>query len=412
MRGILADRSKDKKVEDKVFVAAKAAMVAMEKYGDKATNATLGALVDENGSLVTFDETWSTYLNLDVKKELASYSASFKGEKEYLDEIQRWIFKGLEKRFYSDAVATPGGTGAVGSTIKNYLDPGDTILLPKIGWEPYWIMATEFSLETTEYELFDGENFNLRSFKDQCSKLMEKQGKVMAVINDPCHNPTGYSLSIEEWRELTEFLNKLSVKGPVILLNDIAYMDYAYKGIESRKYMELFNENTDNFLVILAFSLSKSLTAYGLRCGAQVAITNSNGTLEDFVRANEFTARSMWSNIPKGGMKLLSNVFSDQEHMKKLVEERKFYVDLLKERSDIFVEEARSSGLPIYPYRDGFFVTIKTSTPEQQDRVYNRLNEKLIFTIKVETGIRVAICGLSKDKIRGLAARMKEAFDE
>ena len=160
MRGILADRSKDKKVEDKVFVAAKAAMEAVAKYGDRATNATLGALVDESGSLVTFDETWNTYLNLDVKKELASYSASFKGEKEYLNEIQRWIFKGVEKRFYSDAVATPGGTGAVGSTIKNYLDPGDTILLPNIGWEPYWIMATEFSLETAEYELFDGEDFN------------------------------------------------------------------------------------------------------------------------------------------------------------------------------------------------------------------------------------------------------------
>ena len=412
MRSIIAERSRDKRVEDKVFTAAKAAMDAVAEHGDRAVNATLGVLVDEGGKLVTFDEVWSTYLNLDVAKELASYSASFKGEGEYLEELQKWVFRNIDRGFYSDAVATPGGTGAVGSTFKNYLDPGEEILIPHIGWEPYWIMATENEFTVSEYKLFDGEGFNLKSFKERSLEIMEKQGKVMAVINDPCHNPTGYSLSMEEWRELAEFLNDLSKRGPVILLNDIAYIDFSYKGVETRKYMELFNNNSENFLVILAFSISKTLTAYGLRTGAQVAISTSKEVVDDFVRANEFTARSMWSNIPKGGMKLLSKIFSQEEHLNKLIAERQGYIDLLRERSDIFLSEAREAGLPMYPYRDGFFVTLKTPEAQEQDRVYKRLKEKLIFTIKVNDGIRVAICSLSKRKIKGLAVRMKEAFDE
>ena len=412
MRSIIAKRSRDKRVEDKVFTAAKAAQDAVKKYGDRAVNATLGVLVDEHGKLVTFDEVWNTYLNLDIQGDLASYSASFKGERDYLEEVQRWLFRGVDKRFISDAVATPGGSGAVGSTFKNYLDPGEEILLPNIGWQPYWIMAEENEFKVVEYSLFQGDGFNLGSFKEKCIEIMENQGKVMAVINDPCHNPTGYSLSIEEWKEIAAFLNDLATKGPVILLNDIAYMDFAHDGLKARKYMELFNDNCENFLVVLAFSISKTLTAYGLRTGAQVAISNSEEVIEDFVRANEFTARSMWSNIPKGGMRLLADIFSREDRMKKLIEERQGYVDLLKERSDIFLSEAAEAGLPIYPYRDGFFVTLKTPTEEQQERVYEKLNEKLIFTIKVNEGIRVAICSLSKEKIRGLAKRMREAFDE
>lgn len=412
MRSIIAKRSATKKVEDKVFTAAKAAQAAVSKYGDKAVNATLGVLADEEGFLVTFEEVWDTYLNMDIKKELASYSASFKGEGDYLKELQEWIFRGIDRRFYSDAVATPGGTGAVGSTFKNYLDPGDEILLPHIGWQPYWIMATENEFRVSEYKLFEGEGFNLRSFEEKCIEIMEKQGKVMAVINDPCHNPTGYSLTMDEWREITEFLNGLSSKGPVILLNDIAYMDFAHDAMETRKYMELFNDNSENFLVVLAFSISKTLTAYGLRTGAQVAISTSREVIEEFDRANEFTARSMWSNVPKGGMKLLASIFSQEDHMKRLVDERQKYVNLLKERSEIFVAEAKEVGLPIYPYRDGFFVTLKTPDEEQQSKVYEKLKERLIFTIKVNDGIRVAICSLSKEQVKGLAGRMREAFDE
>ncbi len=34
---------------------------------------------------------------------------------------------------------------------------------------------------------------------------MEKQNRLVIVINDPCHNPTGYSLSEDEWKKVISF---------------------------------------------------------------------------------------------------------------------------------------------------------------------------------------------------------------
>ena len=57
---------------------------------------------------------------------------------------------------------------------------------------------------------------------------MEVQDKLVMIINDPCHNPTGYSLTKEEWKEVVDFLNECSKTHKVVLLNDIAYIDFAY----------------------------------------------------------------------------------------------------------------------------------------------------------------------------------------
>lgn len=416
MKTLLARKSRNKEVEDTVFTVAKEAAEAVRKDPKGTINATLGVLYDDDGKLVTFQEVWDSYNGLDIRSEVASYSPSFKGDPEYLEEIQKWIFRGIDKKFLTDAVATPGGTGAVGSTIKNYLDPGEEILLPHIGWGPYWIMARENELEVREYKLFKGNRFNIESIEEEARRIMSEQGKVLIVLNDPCHNPTGYSLSHSEWIELNRFLNELALEGPVILLNDIAYMDFAgekcIEGKSSREYLELFNDNHPNYLVILAFSISKTMTAYGLRAGAQVAISNDSEVIRTFDRANEFTARSMWSNIPKGAMRNLVKIFKSEERMARIVEERRYYVDLLRERADLFIEEAKEVGVPIYPYRDGFFITLKTPNEQREVEIHNNLKKKGIYTIRVNDGIRVAICCLSRERIGGLAARIMEAYNE
>lgn len=409
MRSLLTGNSKDKMVEDTVFKVVAEAMEAIKIHGDKVVNATLGSLSDEDGNLVTMKSVWDEYKNIDVK-ELASYSASFRGEADYIDAIEKWVFQGVKKEFFSGIVATPGGSGAVSTTFKNYLGRGETVLLPEIGWGPYWLMAKEFGFYTEEYSLFNGDAFDMESFKSKCKALMEKQGKVLAVINDPCHNPTGYSLTTEEWKDIIDFMDELSKKGPVILLDDIAYMDFSKERERVIKAMEELNGRSKNFLVVFAFSISKTLTAYGLRVGAQIGVSSSKEVIDDFVRANEISARAVWSNIPKGGMKLFSRLLLDKDKKEAVNRERDSYIDLLKDRSDIFMNEAREVGLPVYPYKEGFFVTIKVEDIDSQKEIQRRLKENLIYTILVNKGIRVAVCSLPKRKIKGLAGRIKEAF--
>jgi aspartate aminotransferase/aromatic-amino-acid transaminase len=409
MKSLLTENSKDKMVEDTVFKVVAEAMNAAKIHGDKVVNATLGSLSDEEGNLVTMKSVWDEYKDIDVK-ELASYSASFRGESDFIEAVEKWVFQGVKKDFSTGIVATPGGSGAVSTTLRNYLGRGETLLLPEIGWGPYWLMAKEFGFEIEEYSLFHGEAFDMQSFKEKCEAIMEKQGRVLAVINDPCHNPTGYSLTSEEWKNLVDFMNELSKKGPVVLLDDIAYMDFSNNRETITKSMEELKGRNENFLVIFAFSISKTLTAYGLRVGAQVAVSSSQQVIDDFIRANEISARAVWSNIPKGGMKLFARLILDENKREALTRERNFYIDLLKDRSDIFMKEAEEVGLPVYPYKEGFFVTIKVEDSERQKEIQKKLKEKLIYTILVNKGIRVAVCSLPKRKIKGLAGRIKEAF--
>jgi aspartate/tyrosine/aromatic aminotransferase len=104
-------------------------------------------------------------------------------------------------------------------------------------------------------------------------------------------------------------------------------------------------------------------------------------------------------------MKLFSTIESTPSIKEAYTLEKQFYIDLLKERADIFLKEAREVGLPIYPFKEGFFITIKVEDDKIED--YNqRLQENHIFTVSVAHGLRVAICSVSKKQIQGLAKKI------
>ena len=122
----------------------------------------------------------------------------------------------------------------------------------------------------------------------------------------------------------------------------------------------------------------------------------------------EKEARATWSNINNGAMAMFVDVL--ENHLDEYNKERNYYVNLLKERSDIFVKEANEVGLKHYPYKEGFFVTLSMDN-ETRDKYHEALMANHIYTVKVNKGIRVAVCSLSLDKIKGLAKKMKDILD-
>ena len=209
--GLLAKRSEEKNIVDTVFTMVNKARVAKLKYGDEnVIDVTVGALCDEEGKFTVYDTANDTYKNLN-KMEIAPYAESFAGNKNYLEEIKSWVLGKYETSFKVGAIATPGGSGSVSITLKNTLDQNETLLIPNIGWDPYRIMAEEHGLKIETYELFNEKNeFNLDDFERKSEKIMNQQGKVLAIINDPCHNPTGYSMTLSEWSEIVKIMNRLS----------------------------------------------------------------------------------------------------------------------------------------------------------------------------------------------------------
>jgi aspartate aminotransferase/aromatic-amino-acid transaminase len=397
-------QSDGKKMVDKVFKAAVKASAAKVKFGpDQVVDATLGTLFDETETFCAFDSVWDTYKTIpNIQK--AKYAASIQGNPSFQKDVKDWLFGGI--KLNAEVLATPGGAGAVSSTIKNVLEPGQILIKPSLAWGPYKTMAAEFGNTIISYNLFKEGKFDIDSFKSTLSNVMDKQQKVLAIINDPCHNPSGYTMSSDEWNQVITFLNQLSDKGPVILLHDIAYVDFSTNP-SWKEHFAKYAALNKNVMVVIAFSLSKTFTAYGARLGAAVAVTNNQEELQKFIDAGIYSARSIWSTVNNSMMELFTKINRSKELYDTYMLEKQKYIDLLKERANIFIGEANEVGLPLYPFKEGFFATIEVSSNQEKERLSKILQDNNIFTVEVDNGLRVALCSVSKEKLKGLASKIK-----
>lgn len=395
-------------IVDTVFVIANRAKQAKAELGkENVVDATIGSLYTEEGKLATMDVVFQTLKSLD-DAQMAAYASSFTGNPNFRKEVEEWVLDG-NCDLYREVIATPGGSGAVSVSIENCLDPGQTLIIPQIAWGSYALMAQMNNNKLAKYSMFDGDHFNLTDFKHVCQEVMKEQDKLVIVINDPCHNPTGYSMSDSEWKEVVDFLNECSKTHSIVLINDIAYIDFSYRGKEAKNYIQNFNNISDNFVVIIAFSISKSMTSYGLRCGAAIILGKTEAAVDEVKIVFEKSARGTWSNINNSAMEMFCEVLDN--HADEYDKEKKHYVDLLKTRSDIFTEEAAQCGLPHYPYKEGFFVTLSMDN-DTRDKYHELLMNENIYTVKVDNGIRVALCALPVNQVKGLAKKMKKIYDQ
>ncbi|WP_418966188.1 pyridoxal phosphate-dependent aminotransferase [Cetobacterium sp.] len=408
---MLAEHSKSKKIFDNGFQISKNADLASKIYGKKnVINATLGIFYNDNEEMHTLDIVNDEYKNLSGK-ELFNYSSSISGEELFIEAVKQYTFgknyaRSLENNFV-EVIATPGGSGAIYNTFKNYINPGEVVLLPNYMWSSYKLMSKEVGGGHQTYSLFNKKGkFDLINFKNSVIELAKIQKNLVIVLNNPCHNPTGYTLSTYEIKGIMNILKEACNMCNIILINDIAYMDF---NVKKNDLSEFYRDLPDNFLLIVTFSMSKSFCCYGLRVGAQIAISSSKDTIENFLDASLYTCRSVWSNISKGGMTLFSNIVLNRKKYRQLLLEQSYMRNMVKERADIFLAEASAINLPILPYKSGFFITIPFSQGLEKE-IETKLKNENIFAIIIPGGIRIAICSIPKYKIYNLAEKIKKVL--
>lgn len=396
-------------IVDTVFGVAVRAKQDKAENGDLVVDATIGSLFDEEGSFAAFDSVFDHYDAIDHRTK-GAYAASYLGNPDFRTDVYDWLTQDTEVNLAHSVLATPGGSGAVATAFRDCLDPGETVIIPDIGWTSYEIMASQNNLHALSYEVFEGDHFNIRGLKEAIGEVRKTQNRVVLVINDPCHNPTGYSLSLDEWQAVVDLLNEAGKDGPVVLINDIAYIDYSSRGNEARAYLSLFNNFNNQVMAVIAFSCSKLMTSYGLRCGAAVILAKEQAAVDEAEVVFEKTARAVWSNIPNAAM---ANFCWVVEHNRDaFLAEKQSYIDLLKQRSDLFLSEAKACGLETYPYKEGFFITVRMANDADTARLHEALMNEHIYTVTVHNGIRIAVCSLPLRKIKGLAQRIRTIKDQ
>lgn len=409
---LLAKRSIIK--EDKSNIITLGAIAKeMKKKDPSIINATIGMLYDEEGKLFTFKSV-DKALSLLSADEKYAY-ASTPGSADFHEALKRWIFREYYDEFmantYVGVMATPGGSGALSNTFTNYLNEGDKVLLPSFMWGNYKQFAYENHAEFETYELFNKDGgFNLDDVKAKMNKIKLEQGRVMLVVNDPCQNPTGYTMTDNEWTCLIDIINEVSNDGtPVILIHDMAYIDYDYRGFEStRNNMRLYQKLNKSAMVVMAFSGSKTLALYGVRIGAQIAVSTCKENIDDFNRANKFSSRAKWSNTTNLGMNLVAKIILDKNMREEFERELEISRNTLVTRANTFLSACKEANLVTIPFNCGFFVTIPCKNPEE---VYKKLVEKKIHIIPMGNVLRVTLSAISIKDCAYLPKIIKECME-
>ncbi|MDD2402014.1 MAG: aminotransferase class I/II-fold pyridoxal phosphate-dependent enzyme [Clostridia bacterium] len=409
---LVASHAKGKGTEsDAVFTILKEANDAIKRVGkDKVTNASIGAIYDENENFATLSAVREYYQKISAE-DLMNY-APIAGMPAFLEAAIQQTFKGFQpKNTYARAIATPGGTGGIRHIFYNYVEQGQKVLIPDWAWGPYHTIAKEHMRDVETYNMFDDEyKFSLQSIIDKTTELLEIQDNLVIVFNTPAHNPSGYSMSSEEWKKLIEFFKECAVnneKKKIILLLDMAYMDYAGTSEETRGFMRHFAGIPANMFVTIAYSMSKSFLMYGMRSGAIIGLSTSKDVVEEFSRVGSFSNRGVWSNGTRSAQKLLADVVNNPELASEIDKERAYYSTLLFKRAAIFLKEAKEVELQTLPFHSGFFITVPSSDPRKLTEI---LMESNIYTVPLKKGIRFAICAVPVLKMSGMARKTKEAL--
>ncbi len=398
-------------VEDKIFgINQKAKEMAAREGADKVINATIGSLLDDDGNLVILSSVVEVLKNL-TPVDYADY-APIAGTPDFIKAIKKAAFGKFVPKSYTEAVATPGGTGAIRNTIQNYSKRGDQVLTSDWYWSPYSTIAQDIERKIATYTLFDeAGDFNASSFESKVKELLSIQEGLVIILNTPAHNPTGYSLTLEDWNKIVAVLKSAAAdeSKKITLLVDVAYLDYAGDEEEHRNFFPLLDDFPANILVIVAYSLSKSYTMYGMRSGAMICMTRDKEIAEEFKNVCAFSCRGTWSNCNRAAMATLSNIYADEELLAKVTHERQGYCKMLVSRGKAFAKAAKEAGLATVPFEAGFFVTVPC---ENAESVGLELQKHGIFTVPVGKGLRVSVASISEEKCKMLPPIMKRAIEQ
>lgn len=399
----LVSKSQTRPTEDPIF-AVNAEANARKAKGDSVVNATIGVAMDDAGKLCvlhtvsealasTKPETWSAY-------------APITGTNAFLEGVKDDLLASVpELRACAVATATPGGSGALRLAIANYVEPGQAMLTTSYYWGPYSTLADEANRSVATFAMFgDKGEFNVAALDEAIGKLIASQGRVLLFLNDPCQNPTGYTMKAQDWQAVVAVLVKHSEKGAVTLLCDMAYM--AYAAAEPRAFLHELTPLLGKCGLLFAWSASKTFTMYGLRVGAIVACVPDATERKQTEAAFGYSCRGTWSNCNHGGMHAISTLLNDASRKKRVDAERDIVKNMLQERVRIFNELARPQGLQYPPYDGGFFVTLFAKDSFERA---TKMKRDGVFVYPQAGTMRVALCSVAKDSVPRLVKALVDS---
>lgn len=369
---------------DPIF-ALHAEAVRRARAGESILNATLGALLHDDGRLAVMPSAAEAFAR--VPSDIAAAYAPIAGDPAFLEAVIADVFEAESLAEQAVAVATPGCTGALHAAVVDFLEPGEAALTTSHFWGSYEAITSYTGRGIETFNMFRPDlRFDTDAFASGLSATLDRQARALVLFNFPCHNPTGYSLDDGEWDAVSSIVRDAGARAPVAFMLDNAYAAFGSGG---NRWVHYAPRMLETATVLVGWTISKTFTQYGARVGALVAAHRDAAERRKLAGALSFSCRATWSNCNQPGLLAATALLTDPQLRRRSTEERERLIELLQERVEAFNDAAHAAGLAYPRYEGGFFVTVFTPDGEVTAAT---MREAGVFVLPMAGAVRVALC--------------------
>ena len=375
---------------------------AEESYGARI-NATAGVLHDDDNKLKTLpciQESFGPNTNI------LNYTPTC-GIKEFREKWLEEMHKknpSLNNASITTPIVTNGLTHGINIAGQLFFDENSEIIIADKYWDNYELMCeVAFGSKLKTFPSFDGEGFSLKDIEKNA--LTGPIGKKIFVFNMP-NNPTGYSLTHEEQKNVVEILTHSAEAGnEIIVLCDDAYfgLNHTNDVAPESLFAKLANAH-ENILTVKVDGPTKEELAWGARIGF-ITLGGKSLSPEDISVLENKIAGAIRTNASSASkpaqeaiLKGLNHPMHDSQkaEAKAMLTER-FNVcqQILEENKDRYTEYFTS-----LPANSGYFVFLKLNEQLDTEKVRIELLQTTenpdIATIHRYDGLRIAYSAVNK----------------
>jgi len=270
-------------------------------------NLGVGVYYDENGKLPLLKCVAQAEAQMQAEPKPRGY-LPIDGIAAYDKAVQTLVFGEGSAVLAAKRVATVqaiGGTGGlkIGADFLKRLNPGAQVLISDPSWENHRALFTNAGFTVNSYPYYDAAQRGI-NFDGMLTALNGAAAGTVVVLHACCHNPTGYDLTPEQWRQVVA---TVKARGLVPFL-DMAYQGFGEGIAEDGAVIQQFVAAGLDFFVSTSFS--KSFSLYGERVGALSVVC---ATAEDQARVLsqlKIVIRTNYSNPPTHGGQICAMVLN------------------------------------------------------------------------------------------------------
>ena len=250
---------------------------------------------------------------------------------------------GLSYAVEDEILVTVGVTEAISSVLLSILVAGDEVLIPAPAYPGYEPLITLAGGSLVEIDTRANDFVLTPEMLDQA--IIEREGKVKAVILNYPANPTGVTYNREQIKDLAEVLKKHEV----FVIADEVYSELNYTDQPHVSIAEYAPEQT-----IVLNGLSKSHAMTGWRIGLIFA---ARELVAQIIKTHQYLVTSASTQSQFAAIEALKNGADDALPMKK---------EYLKRR-DYIIEKMSALGFKIIEPDGAFYIFAKIPADLEQD---------------------------------------------